>query len=71
MLFEDGYGNLRSGDEVDNQQLGLDKKLPGFEEMEEMMFEDKYGNLMTAEEVDELSLWEVEDRGLHLFEWRL
>jgi hypothetical protein len=72
MMFEDKYGNVISGDEDDDPSWeDEDGGLPGFGEVNKMMFEDKYGNLMTADEVDELSSWEVEDRDLHVFEWRL
>jgi hypothetical protein len=36
-----------------------------------LLFEDKSGNLMTAEEVDELSSWEIEEKILHVYDWRI
>ena len=32
------------------------------------MYEDHNGLLMIPEEVEELSLWEIEDRGIHISE---
>jgi hypothetical protein len=32
------------------------------------LFEDSAGNLLTADEVDEMSAWEIEEKGIHLFE---
>lgn len=34
----------------------------------QMLFEDKEGNLMHPDEVDELSPWEIEERGLHVYD---
>jgi len=34
----------------------------------EMIFEDNKGNLLMSDEVDELSLWEIEELGIHVFE---
>lgn len=33
-----------------------------------MLFEDNEGRLLHPEEVDEMSLWEVEERGIHVAE---
>jgi len=33
-----------------------------------MLFEDNEGRLLMPDEVDELSLWEIEERGIHLCE---
>ena len=33
-----------------------------------MMFEDNNGRLLTNEEIDELSYWEIEDRGIHVYD---
>jgi hypothetical protein len=35
---------------------------------EKMLFEDEDGRLLTSEEVDDLSIWEIEDRKLHVYE---
>jgi hypothetical protein len=34
----------------------------------EMMFENKEGKLIMPEELDELSSWEIEDMGIHVYE---
>lgn len=31
-----------------------------------MVFEDKYGHILVEEEVNELSLWEIEEKGIHV-----
>lgn len=33
-----------------------------------MLFADKRGALLQSEEVDSLPLWELEERGIHVFE---
>ncbi len=33
-----------------------------------MIFEDNKGNLLMSDEVDELSPWEIEELGIHVFE---
>ena len=33
-----------------------------------MLFEDAYGNLLHPEQVDELGIWEIEERGIHVWE---
>ena len=33
-----------------------------------MLFEDKEGKLLMSEEVDDLSLWEINNRKLHVYE---
>jgi len=33
-----------------------------------MLFEDIHGNLLHPEEVDKLSPWEIEERGIHVWE---
>jgi len=35
-----------------------------------MLFEDIHGNIMHSDEVDELSAWEIEERGIHVFNER-
>lgn len=32
-----------------------------------MMFEDNAGRLYASDEVDELSPWEIEERGIHVY----
>jgi len=32
-----------------------------------MIFEDKDGNLLMPDEVDELSLWQIEEKGIHVY----
>ena len=33
-----------------------------------MLFEDNSGRLLHAEEVDALSPWEIEERGIHIYD---
>lgn len=33
-----------------------------------MLFEDKNGKLYVPDEVDELSMWEIEEKGIHVFD---
>jgi len=33
-----------------------------------MLFEDDSGAILTSEEVDSLSVWEIEERKLHVYE---
>lgn len=37
-------------------------------EVMSMLFEDKDGNIWLPEEIDELAAWEIEEKGLHIFE---
>jgi hypothetical protein len=37
-------------------------------EVANMLFEDNNGKLMTSDEVDELSIWEIEEKEIHVFE---
>lgn len=32
-----------------------------------MLFEDKYGKVLISDEVNDLSPWEIEDRGIHVY----
>lgn len=32
-----------------------------------MLFEDEGGKILTSEEVDELSLWEIDERRIHVY----
>lgn len=36
-----------------------------------MIYEDKNGRIMMPEEVEELSLWEIEDLGIHVSEYQI
>ncbi len=33
-----------------------------------MVFEDKNGKILMADEVDELSVWEIEEMGIHVLD---
>lgn len=33
-----------------------------------LLFEDSFGNLLHPEQVDELSTWEIEERGIHVWD---
>jgi hypothetical protein len=33
-----------------------------------MLFEDNYGNIFHPDEIDELSPWEIEEKGIHVYE---
>jgi hypothetical protein len=37
-----------------------------YQEVEAMIFEDNQGKMLMPEEVNELSVWEIEDRGIHV-----
>ena len=33
-----------------------------------MIFEDRYGNLLRDEDINSLDMWEIEERGLHVYD---
>jgi hypothetical protein len=37
-------------------------------EVEHMLYEDKTGKLYMPDEIEELSLWEIDELGIHVFE---